>query len=56
MVVARQMEMGKIIPFSDLETLLLKQLGAESTHIDEVCRSSRSASINNQQYPGYDGA
>ena len=38
--VARQIEMKEIIPSSDTESLLLKQLGAEPTHIDEVCRSS----------------
>ena len=34
------MEMREILPESDTETLLLKQLKAEPTHIDEVCRSS----------------
>ena len=38
--VARQMEMKEIVPPSETESLLLKQLGAEPTHIDEVCRSS----------------
>jgi len=38
--VARQLEMKEIIPSSDTESLLLRQLGAEPTHIDEVCRSS----------------
>jgi DNA processing protein len=37
---AYQMEMKEIIPASDTESLLLKQLSAEPTHIDEVCRSS----------------
>lgn len=40
MAVARQIEMKELIPASDTESLLLKQLGAEPTHIDEVCRSS----------------
>jgi DNA processing protein len=40
MDVARQIEMKEIIPASDTEAVLLKQLGAEPTHIDEVCRSS----------------
>jgi len=40
MNVARQMEMREVIPTSDTESLLLKQLGAEPTHIDEVCRNS----------------
>ncbi len=38
--VARQIEMKEVIPASDTESLLLKQLSAEPTHIDEVCRSS----------------
>ncbi|MFC1933139.1 DNA-processing protein DprA [Chloroflexota bacterium] len=38
--VAQQIEMKEVIPPSDTESLLLKQLGAEPTHIDEVCRSS----------------
>jgi len=38
--VAQQIEMKEIIPPSDTEALLLKQLSAEPTHIDEVCRSS----------------
>ncbi|MFC1904092.1 DNA-processing protein DprA [Chloroflexota bacterium] len=40
MNVARQIEMKEVIPASDTESLLIKQLGAEPTHIDEVCRSS----------------
>ncbi|MFC1917631.1 DNA-processing protein DprA [Chloroflexota bacterium] len=40
MAVARQMEIKEILPSSDTESLLLKQLGTEPTHIDEVCRSS----------------
>ena len=40
MAVAHQMEMREVIPASDTESLLLKQLGAEPTHVDEVCRSS----------------
>ncbi len=39
--VARQMEMREVLPESDTESLLLKQLSAEPTHIDEVCRSSK---------------
>ncbi|MFC1994938.1 DNA-processing protein DprA [Chloroflexota bacterium] len=38
--VARQIELAEIIPSSDTESQLLKQLGAEPTHIGEVCRSS----------------
>jgi len=38
--VAHQMEMKEVIPSSDTESVLLKQLSAEPTHIDEVCRSS----------------
>jgi DNA processing protein len=40
MTVARQMEMKEVIPASDTESLLLKHLRAEPTHVDEVCRSS----------------
>ncbi len=38
--VARQMEIREVIPPSDTESQLMKQLGAEPAHIDEVCRSS----------------
>lgn len=38
--VAHQMEIKEIIPASDTEALLLKQLSSEPTHIDEVCRNS----------------
>lgn len=38
--VAQQLEMKEIIPASETESLLLKQLSAEPTHIDAVCRSS----------------
>ena len=38
--VAHQMEIKEAIPASGTETRLLKQLGAEPTHIDEVCRNS----------------
>jgi len=38
--VAHQMELKEVIPTSDTESLLLKQLGVDPTHIDEVCRSS----------------
>lgn len=38
--VTRQMEMREILPESDTESLLLRQLSAEPTHIDEVCRKS----------------
>jgi len=38
--VAHQMEMREVIPASDTESLLLKQLSAEPIHIDEVCRTS----------------
>ncbi len=39
-VSTRQLEMKEIIPASDTEALLLKQLGTEPTHIDQVCRNS----------------
>jgi DNA processing protein len=38
--VAHQIELKEVIPASDTESLLLKQLSAEPVHIDEVCRSS----------------
>ncbi|MFC1984018.1 DNA-processing protein DprA [Chloroflexota bacterium] len=38
--VAHQMELKEVVPASDTESLLLKQLRSEPTHIDEVCRSS----------------
>ena len=38
--VVHQMELKEVIPASETESLLLKQLSAEPTHIDEVCRSS----------------
>jgi len=38
--VARQMEMRELIPDTETERLLLNELGAEPTHIDEVCRKS----------------
>jgi DNA processing protein len=38
--VARQLEMRDILPESDTESLLLKQLSAEPSHIDEVCHRS----------------
>ena len=38
--VAHQIEMKEIIPASETESLLMKQMGAEPTHIDELCRLS----------------
>jgi len=38
--VAQQIEMKDMLPETDTESLLLKQLGAEPVHIDEVCRLS----------------
>jgi DNA processing protein len=35
-----QMEMKEIIPTTDTEALLLKQLASEPIHIDQVCRGS----------------
>ncbi len=40
MAVARQIEVKEVIPESETESLLLKQLSAEPTHIDKICRSS----------------
>jgi DNA processing protein len=39
-VSVHQMEMKELEPLSDTEALLLKQLGAEPAHIDQVCRDS----------------
>ncbi len=39
--VAHRVEIREIIPASDIETMLLKQLGVEPAHIDEVCRNSK---------------
>jgi len=38
--VARQIEMREILPETETETLLIRQLGAEPSHIDEVCQRS----------------
>ncbi|MCD6452938.1 MAG: DNA-processing protein DprA [Dehalococcoidales bacterium] len=38
--VAHQMEVKEIVPASEDESRLLKQLGAAPTHIDELCRGS----------------
>ncbi|MBA7686016.1 hypothetical protein ES703_94448 [subsurface metagenome] len=40
-MVAQQLEMKEILPADENESLLLKLLSAEPTHIDEVCRHSR---------------
>jgi DNA processing protein len=40
MTVERQIEMREVLPESEDESVLLKQLSAEPTHIDEVCRRS----------------
>ena len=40
MTVARQIEMKELIPPNETESLLLKQVGTEPTHIDEICRGS----------------
>jgi DNA processing protein len=40
MAVERQMEMREVLPESESESVLLKQLSAEPSHIDEVCRRS----------------
>jgi len=39
MTVAHQMEMKELIPPTDTEAVLLKQVGPEPTHIDEICRA-----------------
>ncbi len=37
---ARQMEMRELLPETGIEAVLLRELGAEPCHIDEVCRRS----------------
>jgi DNA processing protein len=37
---AQQIEMKEILPASDTESLLLKQISTEPIHVDEVCRNS----------------
>lgn len=39
-MVAQQLEMKELLPTDETESLLVKQLGNEPTHIDEVCRHS----------------
>jgi DNA processing protein len=38
--VARQMEMKEVLPATETETVLLRELSSEPTHIDEVCQRS----------------
>jgi DNA processing protein len=38
--VTRQIEMSELLPASETESLLIGQLSAEPSHIDEVCRKS----------------
>jgi DNA processing protein len=38
--VARQIEMRELLPETETESLLINQLSAEPSHIDEVCRKS----------------
>jgi DNA processing protein len=38
--VSQQLEMREVLPPSDTESLLLRQLSAQPAHIDEVCRHS----------------
>jgi DNA processing protein len=40
MTVARQIEMTELLPETDTESALIKQLSAEPSHIDEVCQRS----------------
>lgn len=39
-MVTQQLEMKELLPADKTESLLLKRLGAEPTHIDEICRQS----------------
>jgi DNA processing protein len=38
--VARQLEIKELLPVNDTEQIILRQLGAEPRHIDDVCRNS----------------
>lgn len=40
-MVPQQLEMKELIPVDETEALLLRQLGHQPTHIDDVCRQSR---------------
>ena len=40
MTVSHQIEMKELIPPTETEAILLAQVSAEPTHIDEICRSS----------------
>jgi DNA processing protein len=40
MTVARQIEMKGLMPATETESLLLKHIGAEPTHVDGICRAS----------------
>jgi DNA processing protein len=39
-MVAQQLEMKEFLPVNETESLLLKQISCEPTHIDEICRKS----------------
>jgi DNA processing protein len=39
-IMAQQLEMKELLPADETELLLLKQLGREPTHIDDICRHS----------------
>jgi len=39
-IMAQQLEMKELSPVDETETLLLKQLSREPTHIDDICRHS----------------
>jgi DNA processing protein len=39
-MIPRQLEMREVVPENEIESLILKYLSHEPTHIDEVCRSS----------------
>jgi len=55
MTVSRQIEMSELLPETETEAMLIKQLGAEPSHIDEVCQRSGIAGGHREQYPGDDG-
>lgn len=40
MTAEHQIEMKELIPPTETEAILLKQVGSEPTHIDEICRAA----------------
>jgi DNA processing protein len=45
-IMAQQLEMKELLPVDETESLLLKQLSREPTHIDDICRHSGLAAAS----------